>query len=229
MLAFSLARSDVREFDQTITFFSETEGKKTCLARGVKKIISKNSAFLEPFSLLEIETVSGKEIDYLTKVYPVFISFAVWKNIRALELIQKSAATVLLLVSDGERDDKLFYFLQQYVLFLDKTEDVHENIWFVFLLKFLVVLGFKPVLTHCVVGERCDLAKEVFFSCSLGGVVCVEHFKLSKDTPTKITQLDRQQLEKMSKSTWEEKYDVSTNVQQIVARFGQYYTGKIFA
>ena len=71
MLSIVLARRDFKENDQIISLFTEEKGKMEVLARGVKKIVSKNSAFLEPFFLVEAEIIPGKEVFHLGSVQPV--------------------------------------------------------------------------------------------------------------------------------------------------------------
>ena len=70
MLAIVLARHDVREFDQMISLYTRDAGKIEVLAKGIKKITSKNSSNLEVFSVVDVEVAPGKEIDHLTKVQP---------------------------------------------------------------------------------------------------------------------------------------------------------------
>ena len=60
-----LSRRNFREADQIISLYSFDKGKFEVLAKGIKKIISKNSAHLEPFCFSEVEIISGKEFDYL--------------------------------------------------------------------------------------------------------------------------------------------------------------------
>ena len=62
MLAFVLSRRDFREYDQSISLYTLEKGRLEVLARGVKKILSKNAAHLEPFCLIEAEIIQGKEI-----------------------------------------------------------------------------------------------------------------------------------------------------------------------
>ena len=71
MQAIILDRKDFKEFDQIISVYTKEKGKLELLARGVKKITSKNSAHLEPFSFVDIEIAPGKGIDHLTKVQSI--------------------------------------------------------------------------------------------------------------------------------------------------------------
>ena len=79
MQSIVLSRRDFRENDQVVSFYTLEQGKVEVLARGVKKILSKNAAFLEPFCFVEAEIIAGKEIMHLGSVQPINI----FKNIRA--------------------------------------------------------------------------------------------------------------------------------------------------
>ena len=108
MLSIVLSRRDFREFDQMISVYTKERGKLNLLARGVKKIISKNSAHLEPFSLVDIEIARGKEIDHLTKVVPINY----FSNIRA-DLQKSLAAGFIVSTTDkllhtNEPDKRIF-------------------------------------------------------------------------------------------------------------------------
>jgi DNA repair protein RecO (recombination protein O) len=70
MLSIVLKRQDVRESDQFITLFTDEFGKREVLARGIKKITSKLSAYLMPFFILETECVPAKETDLLITAQP---------------------------------------------------------------------------------------------------------------------------------------------------------------
>ena len=78
MKAIVLSRRDFREYDQIVSVYTKDLGKQDLLARGIKKITSKNSAYLELFSFVDIEIIKGKELDYIGSVQPVNY----FKNIR---------------------------------------------------------------------------------------------------------------------------------------------------
>lgn len=142
MRAIVLARRDFREYDQIISVYTKDFGKMELLARGVKKIISKQSAHLEPFSLVDIETAHGKEIDHLIKVQ----SQNVFKDIRSD--LQKSLAAQYVvsltdrLVQAGERDERIFNILQSSLHY------VNLSIFQSFNLSLLD--GYIVTLLHCL-------------------------------------------------------------------------------
>lgn len=145
MLSIVLSRRDFREFDQMISVYTKEKGKLNLLARGVKKIISKNSAHLEPFSLVEIEVVPGKEIDHLTKVVPVNY----FSNIRA-DLQKSLAAGFVVSTTDKvihthEPDKRIFDLLVDWLQSLNLSIFQSSNLTPSidgYIIKLLTCLGY---------------------------------------------------------------------------------------
>lgn len=119
MLSIVLARQDWREQDQIITFYTLEHGKKEVLARGVKKLLSKNSAFIEPGSLVKAEIISGKEWAQLGSVEPVDVLVVVRKNISNLALLNWSLKLIKHLIHEGEKDEQMFKLIFGWTKFLD--------------------------------------------------------------------------------------------------------------
>ncbi len=144
MLALTLSRHDFREYDQRIGFYTKEIGKIETIARGVKKIVSKNASALEPFALLEIELAPGRELTYITRAQT--ISF--FKNVRDNFEKNLLGCYCLNLVNDavqpGEKDDKIFDLLLNFLEDLDSVAEVNTKTAYDFILRFLGVLGFAP-------------------------------------------------------------------------------------
>ncbi|MFA7314981.1 MAG: DNA repair protein RecO [Candidatus Magasanikbacteria bacterium] len=148
MLSIVLSRKDFRDYDQIVSVYTEEKGKMNLLVRGVKKIVSKNSAYLEPFSIVNITIEKGKETDYLTRVQ----SENYLRNIR--ENLEKSliASYIVFIVdklfSEGEFDSRFFFFLREFLEYVDSFFAKLDNKMSVFILDVFVVnllafLGFK--------------------------------------------------------------------------------------
>ncbi|MEK7065182.1 MAG: DNA repair protein RecO [Patescibacteria group bacterium] len=143
MQAIVLSRRDFRESDQMISVYTKEKGKLNLLARGVKKIISKNSAHLEPFSLVDIEIAHGKGIDHLTKVVPVNY----FSNIRAD--LQKSLAvgfvvsTTDKLLHTNEPDKRIFDLLKSWLESIsDQLSVISDQLIDDYIVKLLHCLGY---------------------------------------------------------------------------------------
>jgi len=157
MFAITLSRRDFREHDQVVSLYTEEKGKVELLARGVKKIVSKNAAHLEPFSFVSIGIAYGKEIDYLTSVQSVNF----FANIRRDMVKSVSAGRVMSLVDRltqvGHPDSRIFELLKTWLVFVnDTTMRQHSNATIIdaFVVKLFNLLGFSPILDRCVVCEK---------------------------------------------------------------------------
>ncbi|PIR78277.1 MAG: DNA repair protein RecO [Candidatus Magasanikbacteria bacterium CG10_big_fil_rev_8_21_14_0_10_36_16] len=175
MIAIILSRKDFRDYDQIVSVYTQEKGKMNLLVRGVKKIVSKNSAYLEPFSIVNITVEKGKEVAYLTRVQ----SENYLRNIR--EDLAKSLVAFYLvslvdkLFSEAEVDNRFFVFLRVFLEYLDSLEllDDQKTIFIidVFVVNLLSFLGFKlssdekiinsEFLPYIQVFEKGDL-QEVF-------------------------------------------------------------------
>src|SRR3989338_7600434 len=82
MQAIILSRRPFREYDEMISLLSDTQGKMNVLARGNKRVVSKQSAHCEPFSFITGEIIPGKELGYLTKVQSLDSFSSIRKDIR---------------------------------------------------------------------------------------------------------------------------------------------------
>ncbi len=146
MLAIVLARKNIREFDQTVSLYTREIGKIEVLAKGIKKIISKNSSNLEVLSVVEIEVIQGKDIDYLGRVQPIKI----FKNIYT-DLDKISLAAYVVKITDanilvGEKDEEMFNLLFSFLEFLDSNESIKSyQLATSFTLKLWHRLGFSQL------------------------------------------------------------------------------------
>ena len=178
-----MSRKDWREFDQIVSLYTKEYGKIELLARGVKKIVSKNSAHLEPFSNIFVESVRGKEIDHLTRVVPILF----FPNIRqdlakslaagyAVSFLEKSMET-------REPDERIFDCFLSWLKFVEKQIDFNFILLDGLMIMILSFFGFQPIIEKCVVCEKAiknmikeNLADSTFnkigFYFSGGGVIC---------------------------------------------------------
>ena len=178
-----LSRRDFREVDQIVSLYTKDRGKLDLLARGVKKITSKNAAHLEPFSFVLVETVPGKEIDHLIKVVPIDLFVGIRKD------LQKSLAAGFLVsflnrvIEVQEPDIKIWQATLSWLKFVNS---LNNPVNIITLLDALIVklfdsLGFTPVLGQCVVcgknyndiaKEQISTTKKAGFYFSGGGLIC---------------------------------------------------------
>ena len=171
MQAIVLSRRDFREVDQLISVYTREQGKRELLARGIKKITSKNAAHLEPFSLVQIEVAAGRELDHITTAQ----AMESFPAIRAAFMSSVMATTIVELVNDltnnNQAETGLFDLLCNSLQTLEKQTVIPP--WFVdaFALRCMVKLGFSPTLDRCVVCATKE-ADAWSLAVALGGKLC---------------------------------------------------------
>lgn len=143
MLSFVISRNDWRESDQIISFYTLETGKVDVLARGVKKILSKNSSFLEPGNLVEAEIIPGKEYSHLGSVQIVNSFSNLKKDDRNIVALSFSLYLFFIFITHQEKDERIFKLLYRWLDFLDSNKIASPIFAIdVFAVKFLVILGF---------------------------------------------------------------------------------------
>ncbi len=196
MLALVLKRVDYRDYDQLITLLTPEQGKITALARGVKKIVSKNSAYLEPFFLVEIEIIPGKEVKHITKV----VGLNSFKKVR-MDLSKSIAAQRIMaladkLIEEHEADAPVFKFIVNWLETLEEI-DFKNGYFFGFITRLFKILGLAPSIEKCIFCGKIVPEKKnntrYFFSPSDGGLICSECRQ--NNTIVKIVELNANDME----------------------------------
>lgn len=142
MHAIVLSRRDFREFDQIISFYTEEKGKVELLARGIKKITSKQSAHAEPFSLVDLEIIKGKEIDHLTKIQAVDIFPFIRENLTKSLAAGFAASLVDKITETNLKDEKIFSLFVDWLKYVNKASDCNNTLLDSYVVKLLHCLGF---------------------------------------------------------------------------------------
>lgn len=161
------------EADKIITIYSDSHGKISAVAKGIRRTKSKFGSRLEPFTYARLLLFKGRSLDIITQV-EIASSF---KEIREdfdmvsygwamLDLVNKVSL-------EGEKDSKLFYLLLKSLETLAKVSSSYDLILAAFDLKLLALIGYRPNLLSCAVCRRKPTQHDKFlFSSECGGVLC---------------------------------------------------------
>lgn len=122
MLSFVVGRNDWREYDQIVSLYTLELGKVEVLARGVKKILSKNSAFLEPGNLVEAEVIPGKELNHLGSVQVVDGFSGLRRSEFGNTILSFSLYIFSNFITHQEKDERVFKLVYSWLNFLNKNE-----------------------------------------------------------------------------------------------------------
>lgn len=230
MYAFVLRRTDWREQDQIVTLYTLESGKVDCLVRGVKKILSKNSAYLLPVFLVEADILFTKESAQLIKAIPVVVYKNILEDLKKISLLQ----TVFRWLGDlvgHERDERIFFLIKNWLEFLDKASQPNRALAYGFLGNILNYLGFAPELENCVFCQnKNDLTA---FYPSGGGVVCRSCYLSKKEQTIKIYPLrvvDLKAVRLLFNNHWEEILTDNTEIaNRLVFLYAQYHSERKLA
>lgn len=243
MYGIVLARRDFREADQVITILTAEEGKREYIARGVKKIISKNTAHLEPCSLVSFGIAQGKkEFSYLTNVQPVEAFPRIRTSLQKLHIIGYSLDAMLALVKEGEEDSELYYLYLSFLKFLNASEQERLLLLDALLIKLFSHLGYHPAIDACVVCDKSytDIGKEFFASgqkpgwyFSGGGIVCSSCFAEKKRIEEQLLQCGLAEINTLDfllRSEWQDvlayeiEKDEYKNIHRLIYEFVLYHS-----
>lgn len=144
-----LQMTDYSESSRIVHVYTDLLGRKSFLAKGIRKGKSKNKAFsaIQPGFLVELTASENKkssmEILCGMKVIQPFeeIPFLLNKTVILLfmnELMTRS-------IKEEEPNSALFQFLVSEILLLDKTQEPLGEFPLVFLLRFADKIGFCPM------------------------------------------------------------------------------------
>ncbi len=147
MLGMVLSQRDYRENDEIISFFTEKKGKKELLAKGSKKITSKNSYFLEPAVLVDFQFARGKAWDRVTNVDEVEYFSEFRSDLKKGLIVDYSVKLVDKLTESDQSSEKIFRLLLAWLYFLKKNnfKPVYVD---AFVLQLLAEIGFRPTINE---------------------------------------------------------------------------------
>ncbi|MCB9798323.1 DNA repair protein RecO [Candidatus Nomurabacteria bacterium] len=200
MHAIVLHRRDYRESDQIIAVYTREQGRLDLLARGVKKIVSKNTAQLEPFSVVRIETTPGKEFQYLIKVYGVEYFSDIRSDLLKTAIAAFVMNTLYRLLQSWQVDERIFDLTYLFLTHLENSQN-RPSLMFsmdVFFLKLMCLFGFEPVTDRCTLTEMLlkDFEKEKPFGFYFqgGGIICPKEFEMKKKIGEHVVAINKPQL-----------------------------------
>jgi DNA repair protein RecO (recombination protein O) len=156
------------EADKLITFIT-AEGKRSAVARGIRRTKSKFGGRLEQGNDLDLVLARGRTLDTITQVHISRLRPWLRSDLAKLEAAYAMFEMVEKFSVERNADDRLLRLLAAGLDRLE-TESRLPLLLSAFDLKLLAVTGFLPHLSSCVVcGARDGLTR---FAAAEGGLVC---------------------------------------------------------
>ena len=175
--AIILTRRSYSDFDLIITALSEDLGKVTLMAKNAKKSIKRFSGGLEPFSQYRMlfHQGRGKGMFLLEESETEIIPEIIRSSIKKTAYASYWAELLTLWLEADHVQPEVFQLLKQALseLNADSKPDVLINI--LFLLRFIGIEGFLPILeqcSNCRIDIDTILGSKLCFDLKQGGIVC---------------------------------------------------------
>ena len=141
--ALVIKKQNYRETDRILTIFSPDFGKKTIIARGIRKPLSKMSGHLDTLMLAQIILTHDQELPTVTSCQLI----GPFDNIRKSYKKTNQASAVIKLIDkvvlENINQDQFFNLTINTLINIDEDRSWEHN-WLYFLHNVLVLLGLEP-------------------------------------------------------------------------------------
>ena len=175
------------EADRIITFVTEGHGKVRAVAKGVRRTKSKFGSRLEPFSHVDLQLYTGRNLDIVNQAEMIDHLPALRADLDRLARGASMLEVVDQLAQEGEVNPQLYRMLVGALRTLAASES--PLVAPAFFWKVLALEGYRPVLDRCAAcGEAADL---VAFDLTEGGTLCRSCQRGTRITPEAVALLRR--------------------------------------
>jgi len=216
------------EDDGKIILYSRELGKQELTARGVKKIKSKLAGHLEPFNLVDLMVIHGRQYDYVGGAVSEKCCPGIKSNLAKVAAAGQATRIVIKLIKPGVADEAIFELLFDYLNELEIGKGEPELLYSFFTLKFLSRLGNGPELSFCLKCHKKILPGKNRFDLAKGGLVCGQcsNYELTQltisDDAIKLLRLaDKEDFKKLTKIKINKKLE--KEIEKIVNSFYSYH------
>lgn len=125
--AIILSRRNIGEADKLVTVFTKQFGKKTIIAKGVRKITSKRAPYIELFTHVEIILHPGKTFDILTEVTPLHVYPLIRTRLERVSFVCIALELIDRLTADNQESRFIFAKLIEFLSILDDSNSSRLN------------------------------------------------------------------------------------------------------
>lgn len=171
--AIPLKRMISGDYNRLYDFYTLAKGKITAQGVGVLKMQSRLAGFLEPFAVIHLDVVSGFKKKTITGAVTIQRYTRILDDLDRIRTAVTALHLTSRLMKEGDGSQEIFYLLRDFLAFLNNTSSFPREIASAFYtIKFLSLLGYKPMLDSCVSCRFPYSERRRFFLSPEGGVVC---------------------------------------------------------
>jgi len=214
--AIVLGKYDIAETDRIYVLYTREAGKIRLVAHGVRKPQAKLAGNLETLSHMEVFVVKSRGRGKITGVIPTDFFAGVKEKIQSLEKVFWAVGVFDRLVTQEEKDEKIFDLLLGYLRAMEGMQEedpVKADIFtYGFIFKLFHLAGYGLEMGRCVSCGEMLRSNENFFSAERGGTICLkcaeyeaERIKITDETIKFIRLFLENKISNLGKIRTEEK------------------------
>ncbi len=205
-----LGKRNFRDSDSFFSVYTLKKGKVEAIARGARKVKSKLGGHLDYFSVIDLMIAEGKKFNHIGGALLENNFQKIKKDFQKINLGFYCLEITDHFIQNEKTDKNIFFLLKDYLHILNKNKLEYKlNLFlsYVYILKLLVYLGYRPELESCVkCKNKIDTNKENYFNVHSGGVVCgscfsgksdKNNFKIGNDLLNIIIKIIKQDLKEI--------------------------------
>ena len=169
--AIVLKRLDYAEADRIITVLTPHHGKLRLLAKGVRRVTSRQAGHLEPFTHAHVMVARGRSLDLVTQATTLSSFWEVRESLTRSSYAFHLAEMVDAFVQDGDEHRPVFDLLRDALGALSGEAPL-DLVARHFEMHLLAEVGFRPQLDACVACDAVLVPATNGYSVPRGGAFC---------------------------------------------------------
>jgi DNA repair protein RecO (recombination protein O) len=166
-----LRHSDWGEADRILSLYTRQLGKVRAIAKGVRKMRSRKSGHLEPFTRVSLQLARGRDMFIITQAEAINAYLHLREDLVRVGYASYIVELLDRFTFDDDENPPLFHLLADTLKRLDQESRPFLAVRY-YEVRLLDLLGYRPHLFHCANCETEIKAQAQFFSALQGGVLC---------------------------------------------------------
>ena len=164
---------DYKESSKIIKIFTKEKGLISVMARGAKRPKSKMQNLTSVYTKALFSLRETNDFFYLIEGKLIEVNLELRSDIKKLYTAATCTDIIIKSLIDNEDDYQIYSLYDKTLEYVIKNYRVAITLS-MFLIKYISMLGYKPVLTQCSICGKTQL-KEFGFSIEYGGLTCLDH------------------------------------------------------
>ncbi|HPT08531.1 MAG TPA: DNA repair protein RecO [bacterium] len=188
--AIVLNRKDYNDYDSLIFCYSLDFGKICLLAKGLKRPKAKLAGHLEPFNLIDLMIIKGRERDYIGSAISENSFLNIKSNYYLIDIAGQGIRFLNELIFSNQVDFAIFLLLRDFLINLNniKSDDKLAELFLIyFKLKLLYISGYDFDFSQC---SHCKKKVGMFLNFFDKEVLCLDCYNLKKSPATNFIKIN---------------------------------------